>query len=166
MQAGDEIPYDLSSLTGLCDFDGGTPAEFENLERNPKVSLGGDACSVFEIWVGPIDDYVTVDGDGNVVIDVIAEGPITGVNIPRAEIFTWQQCRFSNVMTEVKIDEYALDYASDEEETQDLVVLWGVCGKVEDPDADPDADIYGDPAPDQDGIFVPTGYDVRILKAN
>ena len=133
------LPYGINAETpgtGDCHFDGGTPLnDLDTLARNTKISMGGDDCTVFEIWVAPTDGSAAV-------------------RIPRAEIFLWQQCRFSNVMTQEKIDDYALDYAEDEEET---VMFLGVCGEI-------DGD--GDPAPDQDGDFVPTGHAIRILKVD
>ncbi|MEN8128886.1 MAG: hypothetical protein ABFS45_01550 [Pseudomonadota bacterium] len=122
----------LDTLTGICEFDGGTPPEGALLPRNTKVSLGGDPCIAFQVWVGPLDGS-------------------TADLIPRAVgVFSWQQCRFSNVMTQEKIDTYALAYANESDE----VMLYGVCGEI-------DGD--SDPAPDQDGTFVPTGYMARIL---
>ena len=133
------LPYNLSDLTGDCYFDGGTPLnDGDILARNTKISMGGDGCIGFEIWVGPLDGSAA---------DMI----------PRAEVYSWQQCRFSNVMTQNKIDEYALAYAEGDEET---VRFWGVCGQFVDPDPD------SDPAPEQDGIFVPDGYATRVLQVD
>ena len=138
------LPYGISDLTVTgtdgCHFDGGIADLDLSDDEVPKlapakISMGGDDCTVFEIWVGPLDGS-------------------EAVLIPRAEIFEWQQCRFSNVMTQTKLDEYALAYAEDDEET---VMFLGVCGEIDGDD---------DPAPDQDGTFVPTGYAVRVLQVD
>ena len=126
-EEGNEF-YNLDGLEGFdCEFDSGTPVDGDRLVKNTRLSLHGDVCNVFEIWVGPTSDNSEA------------------TRIPRSEIYPWHSCRFVNVMTQNKIDDYMVGYADDNE----MVKIWGVCL---------DSDDFGN--------MVPTGYDMRVLKVD
>jgi hypothetical protein len=109
----------------LCDcyFDGDTPESGATLQKNPKISLGGESCTVFQLSVET--------GDGEYEV------------IPRAMgVFEWQQCRFSNVITDSKIEDHLIGVAQD-----GMVTIRGECGVIIPPEDD------DSPAPDPDGSF-------------
>ena len=97
----------LDNANGVCEFD--NEPEDGILPRNYKLSMYGDACRDFEIWVAPTSFTL---GE-----DEIATA------IPRAERFVYQDCRYTNVMTDHKITEYAVSIRDENEET----AFYGVC---------------------------------------
>jgi hypothetical protein len=135
------IGFTSASTLALADcyFDGETPADGSTLQKNPKVSLGGDECTVFQLYVKKLDD------EGNEIYELI----------PRAMgVFDWQQCRFSNVMTDLKIGEHLSGNANAEGE----VIIVGECGYIKPPEED------DGPAPDPDGMFVGISAVERVFK--
>jgi len=125
--------------SGDCHFDYGLPLDGDKLPKNTTVSLYGSDCSVFELWVGPYYDSLPrtcTDELGN-SYDCVPKA----TNIPRSNIYIWHSCRFVNVLTEYKLNLYAYDWATPEDER---VTFVGVCGSI-----------------DETGAFVPKGYDYR-----
>lgn len=121
-----------TNLQADCYFDS-APDNENKLDKNTKLSMGGTDCVGFQIWVGP------------------AYGNSPEEIIPRSiGNYDWQQCRFSNVMTEYKLDQYARAYLDDEKDDGDelhheMVKFWGYCGTF------------------VDGEFVPNGNATRTL---
>jgi hypothetical protein len=146
------FPYEgLGDLDGYCEFDSLPPADksgYPVLTRNFKLSLNSDItndCIVFEIWAGAfIEDENGIIEPGFLVDD---QDILSAIRVPRAAgTYAWQQCRFSNVITQQKIDELILSYAND----QELVKVMGICGS----------------SVDDSGDIIPTGYVEAIVKVD
>jgi hypothetical protein len=120
-----------SVIGQVCEFDV-SPDDGDNLVANTKFSLGGTACNAFEIRVGK------VYSDTN-------EAPVT---IPRSAVYSWQGCRFMNVVNQHDIDLYVTDQANGYGE----VLIYGYCGYVDSEGSSPDSE-----AP-----FVPVGEPVAL----
>lgn len=77
------------------------PETGEDLVANTQLSLYGD-CAIFEIWAAPYSPG-GFDEEAAVVI-------------PRSAQFDWHQCRFQNVLTQLKIEEYVYPFIDPEAE--------------------------------------------------
>jgi hypothetical protein len=122
-----------ASASADCYFDV-SPDDGDDLVANTKFSLGGDACNAFEIRVGKVG------------VSLSDEEPVL---IPRSAVYSWQGCRFTNVLNQNDIDLYVTDAVDDQGE----VLIYGYCGYVD----------QDGPMPDADAPFVPVGDPVGLL---
>ena len=100
----------------------------DDLIANTKFSLGGASCNAFEIRVGKVG---------------VPESEEQPVLIPRSAVYSWQGCRFTNVINQNDIDLYVQDQINDAGQVR----IYGYCGYVE----------LDSPAPDPDAPFVSVG---------